>query len=320
MGLASAVKLAATTNAVEILTTLRHPTELVRGGDALFALDADTENTRRVELVDDVVSIPLAGGSPKTIAAAQQGAQGLSFAGGRLVWTLATVDADENAAAKIMGVKIGGTPAALASTYALDDTSTVADGADVYAFSEVKDGKSDLIRITGNAKPVRVAPIGARAVRTAIATNASHVLWIQGDAIVRAPKGGGAASIVAKVTAANVQRIVADDAHVYWTDHGRGDSMWMGRVYQASLEGGTVTPISDVETPTGIALDADTVYWTSLGGGRILARKKSGGDTFVLARDQHGPFAIVVDDRHVYWTNVSDGTVCRADKTPRAQP
>jgi sugar lactone lactonase YvrE len=208
----------------------------------------------------------------------------------------------------------------LASTYALDDASAVADGADIFAFSDVKEGKSDVIRITGNAKPARVALLGPRAVRTAIATNASHVFWIQSDAIVRAPKAGGEASIVAKVTAANVQRIVADDAHVYWTDHGRGDPMWMGRVYRASLADGTVTPISDVETPTGIALDADTVYWTSLGGGRILARKKSGGDTFVLARDQRGPFAVVVDAHHVYWTNVNDGNVCRADKTPRAQP
>jgi sugar lactone lactonase YvrE len=116
--------------------------------------------------------------------------------------------------------------------------------------------------------------------------------------------------------------MAADDTAVFWTDLGTGDPAWSGRVYKAALADGKVETVSDASTPSGVALDGDTVFWTSSPSvdGRIMARKKSGGATFILARDLHEPRGLAVDDKSVYWVNAGDGTVCRVDKTPRAKP
>jgi hypothetical protein len=69
MGLASAVTLLPSTNAVDILTKLRHPTELVLGPDGVVVLDSAEVGEAAIR---DVVSIPLTGGgSPKTLFSGQ---------------------------------------------------------------------------------------------------------------------------------------------------------------------------------------------------------------------------------------------------------
>ena len=136
-----------------------------------------------------------------------------------------------------------------------------------------------------------------------------------------APKAGGTPTTVAKLPSAKIQRLAVDETSVYWTDLGTGDPAWSGRVYRAPIAGGKVDTISDAPSPIAIALDADTVYWTSSPStsGRVLAQKKSGGATVVLAKEQHSPRTLTVDAKYAYWTNEGDADVFRTEKVARAK-
>jgi hypothetical protein len=328
MGMSSAATLVASATPAEVLAKLHHPKEAVLGGGALLVLDTPTDSPDPGEGLD-VVSVPLAaGGSPKALFSKQRGAEGLAFAGGRLVWITAPSD-DGKEHSKIVSAKIGAAaPAPVVRTIDVDQTLAVSDGTDVFSLGDVKDSAKakstspDVLRIGSDGKATVVTTSAGSLVRTAIAVNATHVIWVQGGSIVRAPKTGGDAASVVKPPAGKIQRIVADDTSVYWTDSGTGDPQWSGRVYRASFADGKVETLSDAASPFAIALDADSVYWTSTAdvGGRVMARKKSGKETYVLAQDQHGPRGLAVDEKYVYWVNTADGNVCRAEKTSKARP
>jgi hypothetical protein len=327
MGMSSAATLVATTSPVEMLAKLHHPREAVLGGGTLVVLDTSGDSPDPGGGVD-VLSVQLApGGSPKSLFSNQRGAEGLAFASGRLVWITAPSD-DGKEHSKIVSAKIGAAaPTPVVRTIDVDETLAVSDGTDVFSLGDAKPAKAksaspDVLRIGSDGKAATVTTSAGTLVRTAIAVNATHVLWVQGGAIVRAPKAGGDAAIVVKLPAGKIQRMAADDTSVYWTDFGTGDPQWSGRVYRAALADGKVETLSDAASPFAIALDADTVYWTSSAdaGGRVMARKKAGKDTFVLAQDQHGPRGLAVDDKYVYWTNTGDGNVSRVEKAVKAHP
>ncbi len=326
MGMASAATLVPTTNTVDVLTKGHHPREAVLGSSEVLLVDTPGDTPEPDDKMD-VVTVPLAVGSTsKRLYGGQRGAEGLAYAGGRLVWIVAPSD-DKKEHAKILTAKGGAAPTTVARTYDLDETAAVSDGTDVFTFGDVKDAKADVLsadvlRVGASGKANRVAGAGPRPVRTVLAVNATQVFWIQDGGIVRASKSGGEPTVVAKVPGAKIQQMAADDVAVYWTDSGTGDPTWSGRVKRASLADGKVDTISDAPSPFSIALDADTVYWTSSpdAGGRVMAQKKTGGSTFVLATDQHKPRGLAVDGTSVYWVNAGDGTVCRTEKTPHAKP
>ena len=317
LGMASAATLVTTSNAPEILATLHHAREIALAPGILYVADA-SDSATDPDVDVDIVSVPSAPGGAATPAyPAQHGAEGLSFAGGKLAWIVV----DEKKGGRVMSAQPGGAAKSIAKTYALDETLIAANGPDLFTMGDLAKGSADVIRLGSDAKPARVAAATGHVVRTAIAASATDVFWLQDDSIVRAPRAGGATTTVAAALhTAKVQRMAADASSVYWTDLGTGDPSWSGRVYRASLADGKVETISDAPFPFAVAVDADRVYWTSGPdvGGRILARDKSGGATYVLAHDLKQPRALAVDDRYVYWACAGDGAVGRVEKTPRA--
>ncbi len=329
LGMASAATLVQNKTAPESLAKLHRPKEVVVGGGSLFARDPHDPSPDVPDGLD-VLSVPLTpgGGDAKAVFSKQRGAEGLAFAGGRLVWVIAPSD-DGKQHSQIMTGKPGAaSPSPVVRTLDVDETICVSDGTDVFSLGDAKDAAKakgagpDVLRIGSDGKPVVVTATSGPLVRTAMAVNATHVFWVQGGAVVRAPKTGGDAAVVVKLPAGKIQRLAADDASVYWTDVGTGDPQWSSRVYRVALSGGTVETLSDAPSPFAIVLDADTVYWTSSAdvGGRVLSRKKKGTDTVVLAQDQHGPHGIAVDDKYVYWANTADGSVMRVEKAVKASP
>jgi hypothetical protein len=228
------------------------------------------------------VPIEYSGGSPKALFSKQRGAEGLAFAGGRLVWITAPSD-DGKEHSKIVSAKMGAVaPAPVVRTLDVDETLAVSDGTDVFSLGDVShsaNAKSTnpVLRIGTDGKATVVTTSAGALVRTAMAVNATHVFWVQDGAIVRAPKTGGDATSVVKLPAGRIQRMAADDTSVYWTDFGTGDPQWSGRVYRASLADGKVETLSDAASPFAIALDADTVYWTSTAdvGGRARRGRRA---------------------------------------------
>ncbi len=114
--------------------------------------------------------------------------------------------------------------------------------------------------------------------------------------------------------------VAADETSVYWTSSRSSGSVMKAdfTVTPADEEPGgpepvvagkTITLASDQDTPAGIAVDATSVYWTTLTGGTVMKVAKTGGTTVTLASGQRAPYGIAVNASGVYWTNQSSGAV-----------
>ena len=104
-----------------------------------------------------------------------------------------------------------------------------------------------------------------------------------------------------------------------------------GAIHRVPRGGGTSTKIAQgQDSPYGVAVDDDFVYWTTQGGpfdmpcdntgGALWHMPKSGGPATELATGLACPYQIAVDDTGVYWVNAgvdsmpSTGSVMRVPK------
>jgi hypothetical protein len=108
---------------------------------------------------------------------------------------------------------------------------------------------------------------------------------------------------------------------VYWANFSVFGGL--GEIVRLSLSDSTITVLASGEdSPNGIAVDADNVYWTTRGEGavKMLSKSSQAGDApIVLATGQRKPGAVAIDENAIYWINEgvwdkADGAVMRLAK------
>ena len=103
--------------------------------------------------------------------------------------------------------------------------------------------------------------------------------------------------------------IAADGEFIFWANRGQTG----GSVLRARRDGTGVTVLATNQGSniSGVAVDAENVYWATFTSGTVATCPKAGGAVRVLASGESGPLGIGVWGRDVYWTSFSGGTVTR---------
>ncbi len=131
----------------------------------------------------------------------------------------------------------------------------------------------------------------------AIAVDSSNVYWTLENkgsgAVFMMPKDGGMVTQLA--TALGAPGAIAVDAtHVYWVDDG---------IERVPISGGPVTTLvplggGDFSWRSTLAVDDKNIYWTTHGGGELLAASLDGGPRRALASPA---WSVAVSDGGVYF-------------------
>jgi sugar lactone lactonase YvrE len=153
-----------------------------------------------------------------------------------------------------------------------------------------------------------------------LAVDASGVYWVaNASGALRHCSHDGRAVAAHDVTVgpAAPDVVVLDDVYAYWSTH------FGKRIARVPKAGAAAPDLSiDVQDrPNGVAIDADTIYWTDTGAemppAAIARASKSGDAVTVITVPPSAPFCLWVDDQYVYWTSDNAGPtpVRRAPKT-----
>jgi len=148
----------------------------------------------------------------------------------------------------------------------------------------------------------------AAALPIAVAADDRDVTWLEyaGDGrLLRAPRAGGAAEVLATGLVRPVALALDPDGSVVWAEAGLARTGAAGGRVRRLAPGGTPTDLAvGQDRPGAIAVRAGLVYWRNQGDGRIRAVPVAGGAVIELAAGQPGPGGLVLAADGVVWLAV----------------
>lgn len=205
-----------------------------------------------------------------------------------------------------------GTPFAPGVSIAVDKT-------DVYWTSTTTTGTTKLATLShqdkNGGKPTVVSSSPTSSVQCVVLDD-THAYWVQGSAVMKAAKAGGAPTIVA-AGQTGVDCVAVDDKDVYWSVAGTEKAQFAdGAIVMAPKKGGAPKVIvKGADHAANVLVDGDSLYWQS--GDKIVKAPKAGGAPAVLAPAGGTVNDIAQDDGFVYFTaqsSIGDGSVGRVAK------
>jgi sugar lactone lactonase YvrE len=218
-----------------------------------------------------ILMLPLAGGTPITLASGLYSPDWITVSGGTLLW---------------------------------DDWGNPEDSSEGSVSQiEARQGASVVTLATGQLSPTGLA---VNATNLYWCNQGDDT---PGDGVVFAlprPPAGGVASTLATIPESGMSNpiyLAIDTTHVYWTDFTNGV------VVAEPIGGGAITTLAKGVAPYGIAADGTNVYWSDWGNGTVMKVALEGGVITTLAAGQDNPLTIVVDSTRVYWASYNRGTI-----------
>jgi hypothetical protein len=274
----------------------------------------------------DVMSAPLCGGTPVTIAppvmlgpTTEANPSALVANASSVFWIVT------NGNGYILSAPIGG---GSTSTLATDQYAPFALAIDASNVYWLEDGSID----GGSGAVVKVSLTGGTPTTLArpefpsdIAVDTDNVYFSANNGVFSVPIAGGATTTIAGLTD-GADGIAVDAANVYWTIYNQRSS---SLIMKAPKSGGAAVTLvgTGVTNPGRIVSDGTYLYWTDAGPcgprcmnvtgegmGKIGRVPVGGGPVVTLATEQAGPLGLFVDATSVYWTtqgSFGDGSIVK---------
>lgn len=198
--------------------------------------------------------------------------------------------------------------------------SVAVDDTDVYWTAAMQAGttKTNLLRRQdkNGGQPTTVAQSPA-ATFSCVVLDSEYMYWVQGNAVFRASKKGGApAAVGGGLTGADC--VAVDDKNAYVSLAGTDAKQHAdGSIVAVPKRGGPAKLlVKDVHAPADVQVDGTDAYW--IDGDKVMKAPKAGGAATQLAQAP-GPIGdVALDDTGVYFTvagTSGDGSVGRVAKS-----
>lgn len=147
-----------------------------------------------------------------------------------------------------------------------------------------------------------------------IALDTTHVYWTDSatNGILKIAKQGGESITLVPERTDKEGALAVGPTHVCWARNTRPD----GAILQVPIEGGTPVVVASQQfSPSGVAVDAANVYWTTYGEwfmsgtpkGTVMKASLETGVVTMIADNRTGAGAIAVDATAAYWSESGGG-------------